>query len=380
MSQQQGIGLVGLVSKHPGRNRGGVAVSIRRLSSGLVAQGVGVQLFMSQPEGEHFLLSQLPEAVDVAFLPRGAKWRLVLKLWRQLRRTRPACLLAFDSRAAEIAVAASRLPGVRLPVYVTLRNPLATPDHQGHISWRRRTRRRWQRLARRLAGISTVSQGQGDQVAQLLSYPREDIAVIPNGIIEQSFLEQAVAAPEHPWLQDDGPPVIVCVARLEEQKDLPTLLQAFALLRQQQSARLLVLGEGRQRGRLEALVAQLDLNAHVAMPGFVCPVGPYLRCASLVALSSRWEGFGNVLVEALTLGTPIVSTDCPFGPRDIVAQTGCGRLAPVGDSQALAREMAAALAAGQQEVPPAAALLPYQLPVCAREYLRFTGMLPEASS
>ncbi|MFN3591959.1 MAG: glycosyltransferase, partial [Thermaurantiacus sp.] len=136
---------------------------------------------------------------------------------------------------------------------------------------------------------------------------------------------------------------ILTAGRMKPQKNHALLIRAFARL-ELPSARLAILGDGRSEAATRALVAEMDLQTRVLMPGFVADPGPWLRSADLFVLSSDYEGFGNVLVEALAAGLPIVSTDCPFGPAEILEHGCYGRLVPVGDEGALAAAMADALA------------------------------------
>jgi glycosyltransferase involved in cell wall biosynthesis len=137
--------------------------------------------------------------------------------------------------------------------------------------------------------------------------------------------------------------VIVATGRLAPQKNFPLLLQAFALLRRQRPARLLILGEGRLRPQLEALIAELGLGEDVALPGFVTnPYAAFAR-ASLFVLSSDYEGLGNVLIEAMACGCPVVSTNCPSGPAEILEGGRLGELVPVKDAAALSAAMLRAL-------------------------------------
>ena len=130
--------------------------------------------------------------------------------------------------------------------------------------------------------------------------------------------------------------MILGVGRLTQAKDFPTLIRAFALVRKKRAARLMILGEGEERPKLEALVRELGLEREVTLPGFVDNPYKYMKRAAVFVLSSKWEGFGNVLVEAMALGTPVVSTDCPSGPAEILENGRWGRLVPVGDVYALA--------------------------------------------
>jgi glycosyltransferase involved in cell wall biosynthesis len=150
---------------------------------------------------------------------------------------------------------------------------------------------------------------------------------------------------DHPWFSPDAPPVILAVGRLTAVKDYPTLLRAFALLRQWRAARLFILGEGELRRELGALAETLGIAADVQFAGFDPNPYRYMKRSAVLALSSAWEGFGNVLVEALACGTQVVATDCPSGPAEILAGGKFGRLVPVGDAAALAQAIESALLA-----------------------------------
>ncbi|MGD9299694.1 MAG: glycosyltransferase, partial [Thiohalocapsa sp.] len=151
----------------------------------------------------------------------------------------------------------------------------------------------------------------------------------------------------HPWLDEaaqHAAPVLLGAGRLERQKDFPTLLRAFAALRGERRCRLVLLGEGAWRHRLTAEAAALGVAADLDLPGFQSNPYPFLARARVFVLSSAWEGSPNVLTEAMALGTPVVATDCPSGPREVLADGRFGRLVPVGDAAALAKAMAATLA------------------------------------
>ncbi|UWX04047.1 glycosyltransferase [Pseudoxanthomonas sp. NC8] len=137
---------------------------------------------------------------------------------------------------------------------------------------------------------------------------------------------------------------VLAVGMLKTPKDFPLLIRAFSLLRAQVDARLLILGEGTERARLEKLVHELGLQGMVMLPGYVADTAPFYAQSDLFVLSSDHEGFGNVIVEALEQGCPVVSTDCPSGPREILTDGRCGRLVPVGDVAALAAAMQESLA------------------------------------
>jgi glycosyltransferase involved in cell wall biosynthesis len=148
---------------------------------------------------------------------------------------------------------------------------------------------------------------------------------------------------EHPWFGPGLPAVILSVGRLTSQKDFCTLIKAFAKVRQTNPSRLLILGDGEDRSALETLVDQLGLREDVSLPGFVANPYPYMTRADVFVLSSRWEGLPGVLIEALYCGAPLVSTDCPSGPREILADGKYGKLVPVGNMDRLAQAIEATL-------------------------------------
>jgi glycosyltransferase involved in cell wall biosynthesis len=198
-------------------------------------------------------------------------------------------------------------------------------------------------LYRRADSVVGISSGVARTVAELLGRPHESVPVIPNPVISPGFREKLEEEPDHPWFHDGGPPVLLAAGRFTEAKDYPTLLRAFAKLTRRREARLIVIGEGEERAALERLIQELGVADRVAMPGFVANPYAWMKRARLFVLSSRWEGFGNVLAEALACGTPVVATDCPSGPVDILDGGAYGQLVAVGDVEALARAIEEAL-------------------------------------
>lgn len=164
----------------------------------------------------------------------------------------------------------------------------------------------------------------------------ERVHVVHNPSWSPEIEKRATEPVDHPWLGEADPPAILAVGRLDRQKDFETLLRAFALLSEGREARLIILGEGPLRRDLDSLIRQLGLEEKVSMPGFVENPFAFMARASVFAMSSRHEGFPNVLVEAMSCGTPVVSTDCPSGPADILEDGRYGPLVPVGDAVALA--------------------------------------------
>ncbi|NEP62513.1 MAG: glycosyltransferase [Symploca sp. SIO2G7] len=194
--------------------------------------------------------------------------------------------------------------------------------------------------------IVTPSHGMARELSQaigLKTHHLDKLNVIYNPVVDNQFYQRAQAPLGHPWFQKNQPPVFLAAGRLTLQKDYETLLRGFAVLRQQMSARLVILGDGPMRAPLEALVKDLGVETDVLLPGFVDNPYAYMGRASAFVLSSVWETFGMVLVEALACGCPVISTDCDYGPAEVLENGRYGTLVPVKDFQILAAAMQAVL-------------------------------------
>ena len=238
-------------------------------------------------------------------------------------------------------------------------------------------------LQRRAAGIVAVSHGVAEDLAQACAVPAERVTVIGNPILDASFERARLARCDHPWFAPGGepgspqPPVFVAVGRLVEQKDPATLLAAFALRRRHGPARLAFLGAGPLAAALQSQAAALDVAADVAFLGYQANPLPFIRQAAALVLSSRYEGLGNVLIEALGCGTPVISTDCPFGPAEILRHGRHGCLVPVGDAAALAQAMRRDLRAEFPAAGLRARAAEFTVERCADAYLRlFRSLTP----
>ncbi len=184
------------------------------------------------------------------------------------------------------------------------------------------------------------STGVADDLAAQVPAARHKVSVVYNAGFDTRVFE--LAAEPLPEPRPPGQLVVTC-GRLTEQKDQDLLLRAFARLDRDPRPTLWVLGQGERLPRLQALARELCIESRVKFWGFCENPYPFLAAADVFALSSRWEGFGNVLVEALACGLPIVSTDCPHGPREILDDGRYGKLVPVGDVAGFAASLREAL-------------------------------------
>ncbi len=184
--------------------------------------------------------------------------------------------------------------------------------------------------------IFAVSHGVADDLAARTGLPRRRIETVYNPVVTEALRRRTREPISHPWFREGEPPVVLGVGRLDPQKDFATLIRAFSRVREQRPARLLILGEGRERGRLLALAREIGVAADLALPGFVPNPTAYMARAGVFVLSSSYEGLPGALIEALHAGCPVVSTDCPSGPGEILEAGKYGPLVRVGDAVGLA--------------------------------------------
>jgi glycosyltransferase involved in cell wall biosynthesis len=264
-------------------------------------------------------------------------------LVRYLHEERPGAVVAAGTQANLAALLARRMTRLETRIVVSERNAMSVVAGRGRGGFRRAYPRVARRLFPEADAIVAVSQAVADDLVALDVAPRERVFTIHNPVVTRG-LDDLIAEPlEHPWLRDGEAPVVLAVGRLHWQKDFPTLLRAFRRMSAVRTMRLVVLGEGDERGKLEALSRSLGIAERVLLPGFVANPFPWMARAAVVVVSSLLEGFGRVLPEAMACGCPVVSVDCPGGPREILDNGRYGPLVPVGNEQALADAVLASL-------------------------------------
>lgn len=333
MSQQPVIAIL-----LPNMRGGGAERVVVNLANAFVARGFTVDVVLLVSGGE--LQSLLAPGVRVVDLGVKRIRNLFGPLQRYLRDRRPDALLACMWPLTVIAVAAR--VAARVPTRVVVAE---------HINWavakigdRTLQERPLTRLLLRAtmwlafpraSAIVCVSRGATEDLARIAGLEVARITTIYNPIVDAKALRTDLVPTEPASWCGGVHKRILAVGTLKDIKDYPLLFRALAKVRQSVDARLLILGEGRARPSLEAWLASSDIADFVEMPGFVPDTAPYFAHADLHVLSSMGEGFGNVVVEALDAGTPVVSTDCPSGPAEILDDGRYGRLVPVGDADAL---------------------------------------------
>jgi len=397
-------------------NGGGVQKVTLALARGIAERGYAVQLLACDASGPlraelpasvelvaldaaHPLLARLlPFAADPGaalallrpvLLPRRGSATLpyLLSLARALRRTRPDALVSATPYLNLEAVWARAL--ARVPLRLLVTDHVAPSEKLvGSQRWRQRYLPPLLRRSYLEAdAIGAVCDALGDDLARVAGIPRERITTLYNPVVSPEIAAQAGARLEHPWFAAGAPPVVLGAGRLGDQKDFATLVRAFARVRAHRAVRLLILGAAKdavktaeRQAELRELAEQLGVAADVELAGFVANPFAYMARASLFALSSRFEGLGNVLIEAMACGCPVVSTDCPVGPAEILERGRYGRLAPVGDDAALADAISASLDAPADAAALRARAADFTVERAVDRYLALLFPLPAATS
>jgi glycosyltransferase involved in cell wall biosynthesis len=282
----------------------------------------------------------LPPGVPLHVVGSLAWFAAARRLRALAARIRPDVVLSVQE-AANIPVLIALRRGRADPARVALSTQSAPSVVLADSAWRTRLRTRsaMRRLYPRADRLIAATAGVAGDLSAIAPAAASRISVIPNAGVDATVTTLAREQWAHPFL-DAGAPLLVACGRLTEQKDYPTLLRAVAAIHGRRPIRLVILGDGPLEASLGALARELGVDGVVDFAGFVANPYPCMARAAVFVLSSRSEGFGNVLVEALALGVPIVSTDCPYGPREILDAGRCGDLVPPGDPAALAAGIA----------------------------------------
>ena len=194
----------------------------------------------------------------------------------------------------------------------------------------------WSKVYEQASAFIAPNKGVAGVASSISKISTERFEIIPNPVIDDSIIEKSLDDVEHPWYANSNVSTILSVGRLTRQKDFSTLITAFNKIKEKGNFRLLILGEGEERRKLETLIDKFGLKDYVQMPGFEKNPYKFMRGANMVVSTSKWEGPGHVIIEAQAIGVPIISTDCPEGPRDTLLNGEAGTLVAVGDADALA--------------------------------------------
>jgi glycosyltransferase involved in cell wall biosynthesis len=333
----------------------------------MAARGRQVDLILVRAEGVY--LRDVPPDVHLTVLDKPRVSQAVGALAAHLRRTRPGAVLSALTHMNLATIAAARLSGVSPRIVVSERNQISAKAREARGGWQRALYRAVPLFYRSADKVVAVSGGVADDLACFGRLPEGKIRVIHNPVFDPDIEVMAQAQAPHPWFEPDGPPIVLAAGRLHRQKGFDVLLRAFAIARAQVDCRLVILGEGSDRAALMAQAEQSGLGYDIDMPGFCDNPFALMARAGAFVLSSRWEGFPNALVEAMACGAPVIATDCPSGPREILKGGEIAPLVPVDDAEALGRALIATLSRRPDTSASQARAQSFSVAIAAEQYL-----------
>jgi len=347
---------------------GGAQRVMINLASGFIERGVQVDLVLANADGPY--LKNVPSDVRIINLQATRVLYSIPRLISYLKTEQPTVMLSTVAHANLAALIARRFSGASTDLFVRVENTISrsTADETGLKSYLLRF------LIRHLFswadGIITPSKGVADDLVKNLNLPHDLMHVIYNPVVRPEIYEKAKLPITHPWFAVDEPPVIIGVGRLTKQKDFATLIRAFSIVRKKYAARLLILGEGEERQSLNQLINDLEFNNDVDLHGFEENPYAFMAKSSVYVLSSLWEGLPNTLIEAMAVGTPVVSTNCESGPKEILANGKYGWIAPMGDSESIANGILNILTTKNYPKPDKEAMKDFEIKAIVEKYLK----------
>ena len=352
---------------------GGIGRNIVNLTEAFHNFGCRVHLLIDKPKGPY--LDLLHPAVKIFHLSTSHPISGILAMSKYLLQHKPDVILTPNVRHTALALRARRFVSHSTQIHVNVHNTYSKTFQNLSAQKRRKRIKKISALYPRCNGIIPVSNGVAEDLCSLTKLPQETLTTIYNPVVTRKLDELAAEPVEHPWFADNKRPIILGVSRIEKTKNLPLLVGAFEQVRQQLPCRLMLVGDGTQYATIETRTQASPFCEDITLVGHQNNPYNYMKNASLFVLSSSWEGFGNSLVEAMATGTPVVSTDCPNGPREILDNGRYGPLVPVDDETALARAMLKTL-----HSPLPAAILKqgverFRDTVIARQYLQAFDLL-----
>jgi glycosyltransferase involved in cell wall biosynthesis len=275
------------------------------------------------------LLENLRSGIEVVDLNSSRAVKSLPHLVQYLRNNEPDALFSSLTYLNDVALLASLVPSISTHTLVSEHNI----KDQSQLDSKEVRIAKY--LYPRANHIVAVSKGVADDIVTWSRVARKEIEVVYNPVFSENLVKQAETRPNHRWYQDNNSSIVVSAGRFIKEKDFETLIRAFNIVVKETNAKLVILGDGPNRSDLESLVTELGIGNSVDFIGFVDPPYAYMNYADLFVLSSRSEGLGNVLIEAMSVGTPVVSTNCPTGPSEVLEQGQYGSLVTVGSHEAL---------------------------------------------
>lgn len=350
----------------PDLTGGGAGKVFVLLANKFIQNGYDVDFILGRAKGVY--LSELDKKVLIYDLKSDRMRQVLFPLCRYLKDVNPDVVLSGLLEPNVLIVLAKYLTGSKCFIVTTIHNAISLEFAVEKLKWIKKIIYAY--FLKRSNSIVVVSKGAANDLASYLDIPKEKIKIIYNPVIPKNIKTLCNERINDTWFKTKESRIVLAVGRLLDQKDFKTLIKAFDLVVKKINVNLVIIGEGEKRAELEGLVEKLDLKNRVFMPGLVANPFKYMKKASLLVLSSRYEGFANVIAEALACGTPVVSTNCPFGPSEILGDGKYGTLVPVGDYETMALKIIESLKTKHTKQKINNHLKEFEVHTAYREYLK----------
>lgn len=325
----------------PSLGGGGAERVMVTLANAFVLRGYQVDLVLVKAHGPYIPL--VSPKVNIVDLNSKRLISSIPSFVKYLKANRPTLILSTINHANLGAIVANYLAGKPSHVFIRDANTASISLNSQHFFKAFIMKALMKLLFTKAEGIIAPSEGVAKDLENTIGLKSDSVEVIFNPVVTNELIKQKSEKVEHPWIIDKRVPSILAVGRLTKQKDYPTLLRAFSLLLKKTDAKLIVLGEGPERAAMVALIEELKIADKVQLLGFNSNPFAFMGNVDLFVLSSAWEGLPGTLIQALACGCPVVSTDCPSGPREILNNGQYGRMVKVGHYEELANAMATTL-------------------------------------
>ncbi|ELY42655.1 glycosyltransferase [Natronorubrum bangense] len=309
---------------------GGAQKMMVNIANELSYRGYDVEMILVQATGPYEHL--VDDTLTISEIGGANTFQILYNLWGHLRSSDTDVLLSTMEIPNIVSVLATRPPNP-IPTVLRIANINSKKEREGKYKAIPTLKRL---TYPRAEAIVTISDGVAEDLSEITGIDTKEMSTVYNPAYDPAIPTKATESIDHEWLNDDDKRVAIGVGNMKPQKDFATLLRAVHQVNQNEDLYLVILGRGDLKSDLESLAEKLEINDRVSFPGFVDNPYAYMARADVFVLSSAWEGFGNVIVEAMACGTSIVCTDCPGGPAEILENGRYGPLVPVGNDQAMA--------------------------------------------
>lgn len=332
---------------------GGGEKQLIQIANAFADRGCAVDLLVLKPVGQYE--SHVDERIRVISLDAGRMLFSLPKLVRYLRREAPEVLMGLDEYTHLLSLMARSISGCRTRVVLRIGNML-TKQFERYEGKSRLMPFAIRRLYKKADGMIANSHGVADDVIGVTGIDADKVRVIFNPKLRESILSAAQEPVRHEWFLNKTLPIVMALGRLREQKNFPIIIRAFSKIVKSIPARLVIVGTGREEGRLRELIRDLGCEESILLAGYADNPYAWMKKANVYVAASLWEGLPNTLIEAMVCGLPAIAADCSSGPREILApdtdyrkrlEVGdgveyakYGALTPVNDEEALVAAIA----------------------------------------